>query len=123
MMRDRAGAAPADGMKANDATDRRASCQRLDPWRDAAVISNPKCSHLNFRSEVEVARLERHEGGEVRDYLAGIRITCADCGRPFRFVDQRFGLSLNEPTASVDRLELRVPIEPTERSTESLRSL
>lgn len=79
------------------------------------MISNPNCSHLNFRSEVEVARLERHEGAKVRDYLAGVRITCADCGRPFLFVDQRFGLSLNEPAVSADRAELRVPIEPSER--------
>lgn len=87
------------------------------------MISNPNCPHLNFRADVEVARLERHEGNEVRDYLAGVRITCADCGRPFRFVDQRFGLSLSEPTASIDRLELRVPIEPTERSNENTPNL
>jgi hypothetical protein len=78
------------------------------------VFSNPFCKHWNFRAEVEVARLERHEGSDVRDYLAGVRIACADCGRPFRFVDQRLGLSLAEPTASMDRLELRVPVEPAE---------
>lgn len=83
------------------------------------MISNPNCSHLHFNAYVEVARLERHEGGEVRDYLAGIRITCADCGRRFRFVDQRFGLSLNEPAASMDRLELRVPVEPEARLSNS----
>jgi hypothetical protein len=80
-------------------------------------IKNPNCAHFHFHAEVEVARMERHEGSKISDYLAAVRIVCADCGRPFRFVDQRLGLSLAEPTASPDRLELRVPIEPARGHT------
>ena len=64
------------------------------------------CSHLNFRSDVEVTRVERRP-------MATVRIRCAECGRAFCFMGLRTGMYLDGPATSMDRVELRAPIEPS----------
>jgi len=70
------------------------------------------CTHQNFKGEIAVNRLTREEGGEVRSFMADLRISCADCGRPFQFIGVPFGLLSDKPTMSADMQELRIPIHP-----------
>jgi hypothetical protein len=77
-------------------------------------VSEPKkpCEHLNFRANVEVNRLEKGEGGPVYRYQADIRITCDECGLPFRFIGLPAGMDLNGAAVSIDGLEGRFAIAP-----------
>ena len=68
------------------------------------------CAHYSARANVEVTRLtdDSHlPTGEVR---ADIRITCAQCGLPYKFVQLPAGYKFDAPTISADANELRVPI-------------
>ncbi len=74
--------------------------------KDEAEI--PKiCSHENFSCCVDVTRLQ-----DIAGYSADIRITCMECGTPFRFIGVPGGSSMREPMASPGGVELRCPIEP-----------
>ena len=70
-----------------------------------------KCAHEEFRASVNVGRLTRTEGGPVTGYTTDIRVTCAQCELPFRFVGVAASNHHSEPRVSVDGLELRAPIE------------
>lgn len=81
------------------------------------------CKHMIFKADVDVARLSKEEGGQITGYSADIRISCQQCGLPFRFIgvpasvkETEEGLEFtparNEPRVSVDACELRAPIEP-----------
>ena len=66
------------------------------------------CKHEDFNASVAVNRME--DTGHI---VADIRITCRQCGEPFRFLGCRCaGLSFLEPSVSVNELELHAPIEP-----------
>ena len=65
------------------------------------------CTHTGFSCQCEVDRLE--DSGK---YALGVRVTCIECGSPFRFVGLAAGLRFDGPTVSIDELELRAPIEP-----------
>jgi hypothetical protein len=80
-----------------------------DDFHRRAAMS---CDHQQFAGAVEVSRLTGTEGGPVTGYAADIKIKCADCGRPFRFVGVPGGVSPNQPTVSLAGDELRAPIEP-----------
>ena len=67
---------------------------------------------MNFSAQVNVGRLSENEGGHITGYAADIRIKCAECGLPFRFMGLECGNSRYEPKVSVDATELRAPIEP-----------
>lgn len=69
------------------------------------------CPHENFVAVVKVNRLTA-DNGPVEGYTADIRVNCADCGEPFRWIGPRAGLSANRPTMSVDETELRAPLRP-----------
>lgn len=77
-------------------------------------MNNPtKCKHMKFAAQVDVGRLTgSKEGSPVTGYTADIRIKCAECGLPFRFIGLDCGDSQHEPKVSVDATELRAPIEP-----------
>ena len=47
-----------------------------------------------------------------RDYAADIKVKCARCGLPFRFVGVPGGLHPGHPTTSLAGDELRAPLEP-----------
>lgn len=70
------------------------------------------CLHENFGAVVEVNRLSQVEGGPIDAYAADIRVQCADCGEPFRWVGVPAGLSPRQPMCSVDETELRAPLRP-----------
>lgn len=65
------------------------------------------CEHNNHRVDAKIAKLT--DSGAT---IAEIRITCAECGEPYRFVGIDAGLSFDGPRVSIDGLELNAPIEP-----------
>lgn len=73
-----------------------------------------RCKHENFKANVTVNRQSPEEGMEVSHYSADIKIECADCGQPFRFLCSRGGLMWNEPTVGIVGEELRAPIHPND---------
>ncbi len=70
------------------------------------------CEHMNFVADVKVARLSDQDGGPITAYSSEIRIRCAECGLPFRFLGLPAGSHYAEPRVSVDATELRAPLEP-----------
>lgn len=58
-------------------------------------FNNLACKHEDFAAEVDVQRLE-----DVGRFAADVRIKCAQCGEPFRFLGLPCGIDLNG--ASVD---------------------
>lgn len=72
------------------------------------------CEHENFRCEANIARLSKEEGGSITGYTADIKVSCAQCGKEFRFIGLAAGNHHSEPRVSVDGTELRAPIEPAD---------
>jgi hypothetical protein len=70
------------------------------------------CPHEDFNVYTEINRLADVEGGPVTAFAADIRIDCANCGEPFRWIGVPAGLSPGHPMVSVDETELRAPIRP-----------
>lgn len=66
-----------------------------------------RCTHMNFRAAVEVARLE--DSGR---FMAHVRVICAECGLPFQFNGLETGIDLNGARVGVDGLEARLSISP-----------
>ncbi|MGV4855812.1 hypothetical protein [Acetobacter senegalensis] len=71
-----------------------------------------KCAHERFDVNVGMARLTKGENGPVTGYVTHVRIKCAECGLPFRFIGLRYDRCHSEPQVSPDATELRAPIEP-----------
>jgi len=65
------------------------------------------CEHHNFAADVTVNRLE--DSGR---FTADVRIECADCGTPFRFIGLPCGVDLNGAAVSVDGTEGRLAVAP-----------
>jgi hypothetical protein len=66
------------------------------------------CKHPDFLAGVTVNRLE-----DIGALSADIRIACAVCHEPFKFVGaMEVGLLPDQPATSADGTELRVPIIP-----------
>lgn len=63
------------------------------------------CKHENFTANVAVNRLE--DSGR---FNADIKINCAQCGTPFRFLGLPVGLDPNGACVSVDGTEARLAI-------------
>jgi hypothetical protein len=72
------------------------------------------CAHKKFRCAANIGRLSDHDGGVITGYVADLKIECADCGLPFRFIGLAAGNHHSEPRVSIDGTELRAPIEPAE---------
>lgn len=70
------------------------------------------CAHMNFQCVANVTRLTDTDDGPVTGYATDIRITCADCALPFRFMGLAAGYHFAEPRVNVDATQLRAPIEP-----------
>lgn len=70
------------------------------------------CPHEDFTARVEVNRLTAEEGGPITGYSADVRVCCAHCDEPFRFIGMRAGLDPRAPACSVDEAEARLPIRP-----------
>ena len=65
------------------------------------------CRHEQFKADVAVNRLE--DSGK---FIADIRVRCAQCDEPFRFIGVHAGLAFDRPMVSIDETELHAPIEP-----------
>ena len=70
------------------------------------------CEHMNFRCEASIGRLSQVEGGPITGYCADVRISCTECGVPFRWIGLAAGNHPSQPRVSIDGTELRAPLEP-----------
>lgn len=78
------------------------------------------CNHLNFISNVNVARIvedETNPDTPMQFGYADVSVNCLDCGMPFHFRGVDFGMSPNKPMVNVGGLELRAPIDAGELTT------
>lgn len=75
-------------------------------------VTSLRCPHACFAASVEMTRLAKVAGGPPTGYAADVRVRCADCGLPFRFVGLGSGVSSREPRVSPDGTELRAPMVP-----------
>lgn len=69
------------------------------------------CEHDEFNAEVKVARLE-----DTGQFVAEVKVSCAACGVPFRFLGPPTGISFSHPTVDVPATTLHAPIAPGERA-------
>lgn len=76
---------------------------------------NQHCKHPNVNASVVVNRLE--DSGR---FCADVRIACASCGLPFRFLGLPAGLNLNGAAVSPDGTEARLAIVPASESVHCL---
>jgi hypothetical protein len=77
-----------------------------------AADPDKPCPHEDFRADVEVNRLTDVDGGPVTGYSADVRIRCAQCDEPFRWIGVQAGLNSGRPMVSVDETELHAPVRP-----------
>lgn len=59
-----------------------------------------------------VNRLAHDHDAYPEAYMAEIRLTCADCGEPFRWTGLSAGINFRVPMTDVTGQELRAPIRP-----------
>lgn len=70
------------------------------------------CEHREFEALVGVNRLTESAGGPVVGYSAEIRVSCTECGEPFRWTGLQAGVSPTGPRCSVDETVLAAPLRP-----------
>lgn len=68
------------------------------------------CEHKNFRMNLGVNRIV--SPGRPMQFAAEIKITCADCDKPFQFLGLWPGMDLQGARVSNDGLEARLAIAP-----------
>lgn len=82
---------------------------------DTTEAESP-CRHPDFVVDVDVSRIGENDDdadtSTPRAYTADMRIRCAVCEIPFRFVGLPVGASFYRPMSSFDGTELRAPIIP-----------
>lgn len=66
-----------------------------------------ECPHEKFTASVDVHRLV-----DIGRFQCDVRVKCAACDVEFSFMGPPLGLLMLGPSVSVDRTELRIPIEP-----------
>ena len=72
-----------------------------------------ECRHETFQAGVSITRLTKSSTDDtVVGFTADVEVQCTQCGMPFRFRGCKIGSSSYRPTVSLDRCELRAPIEP-----------
>lgn len=76
-----------------------------------AADPDKACLHEDFNAYVEVNRLTEREGdGEpVGAYSADIRVSCANCGEPFRWIDETVMSAPLRPASSDPDFGLGIP--------------
>jgi hypothetical protein len=71
------------------------------------------CPHENFDAFVDVGRITKSDADPtVVGYSAEIKVSCHDCGEPFRWTGVQAGLSPARPMCSVDEVTLLAPLRP-----------
>ncbi len=99
-----------DAMKAGDffcdacPSNERGNAQLRYFWKRELL---GQCQHENFAASVTVNRLQ--DSGR---FVADVRVTCADCSLPFRFIGLPCGVDLNGAAVSIDGTEARLCIAP-----------
>lgn len=78
---------------------------------------NLECLHGRFSATVNVFRLQKgvveaHPENRADSFTADVYIKCDECGESFEFIGPPCGMSFREASVSIDRLELRIPIQP-----------
>lgn len=68
------------------------------------------CDHMNFKAQVNVARLEGD--GKPMSFMVDITINCVDCGLPFEFLGLEPGVDTQGARVGIDGLEARIAIVP-----------
>lgn len=68
------------------------------------------CEHANFRADVDVIRITDNTSGDVSQFMAEVRVECADCGAKFGFRGPPAAVSWREPRCTVDALEIQLPL-------------
>lgn len=67
------------------------------------------CQHnKNHKVDAKIACFEDRANG----FMAEIRITCLDCGKPFQFLGLEPGLDTHGARVSIDGLEANIAISP-----------
>ncbi|GAB3156366.1 hypothetical protein GCM10027258_62690 [Amycolatopsis stemonae] len=83
-----------------------------DGARPAPADPDKPCPHTVFIGDVQVGRLTETDDGPVIAFSADIKIKCAQCDEPFRFMGLPAGILRSRPAVSIDETELRAPIRP-----------
>ena len=79
------------------------------------TTANPDlpCPHATHEAWVGVHRLTASDDAPtVIGYTTDIKITCAECGEPFRWKGVQAGTSQTGPMCSLDEFTLHAPIRP-----------
>lgn len=77
------------------------------------------CPHIAFTSEANTYRLT-DDNGVLSDFIFELRVSCAHCGVPFRFVGLDDGISYTKPFQSEGGNVLNAPMQvgaPVSRET------
>ncbi len=71
------------------------------------------CEHRSFITDAKIARLIDSEHiDKVTGYRCDLTIHCSECMMPFLFIGLPYGYKPDYPTVSIERDEIRIPIEP-----------
>ena len=70
------------------------------------------CEHKNFEADVVVHRTLNGDNS-LLSFMADVKIRCRDCGMSFKFSGLERGLNLYGAMMSVDGLEARLAIVPS----------
>jgi hypothetical protein len=81
------------------------------------------CEHKNFESGVVVTRILDTDAAIISNYMASVRIRCADCGLPFEFIGFEGGFSFLKPMTDPFGKELRLPIQPSKDPVDNVNAL
>ena len=77
---------------------------------------NTECQHLEFKAQVEVARVTDGESGPVGHFIADVRVTCTECGQHFSFVGLPAGHTFAGPSTDITGCRLSAPMQPWDGS-------
>jgi hypothetical protein len=86
-------------------------------WRKHAAAADQgdppaACPHSTFTADVSVHRI----GDPPSHIMAEVRVSCASCGVPFRFLGPPTGLAFGHPTVDLPATTLHAPIAAGERT-------
>ena len=70
-------------------------------------VERRTCEHEDFLASVNVNGMK--DSGR---FMADVRISCTQCGIPFRFIGLPFGVDFNGASVSADTTEARLAIAP-----------
>lgn len=85
----------------------------IQPRGDRKADPDMPCPHENFDAFVEVNRVTASDNDPTAvGYHADAKVSCYDCGEPFRWTGVKAGMSQGRPMCSVDETELRAPLRP-----------